>query len=243
MIKNKKHKRVLLKISGEVLQGDAQFGQDLPTLEYVSKEIASLVKNNIQACLVVGAGNFIRGKQFMDEKLINHTTADYMGMLATVMNALALQCALTTMGFKVKIFSSIPMHTVCEPYSYNKALQALNENYIVIFAGGTGNPCVTTDTISVTKAIEMQCDMLLKGTHVDGVYNKDPKENKDAKIYKKISYDEILSNNLEIMDLPAIYIAKKYNLPILVFNLHEEGNLIETIKNGTTKSGNFSLIS
>ena len=240
---NRKHKRVLLKISGEVLQGSAQFGQDLTALEYVSKEIVSLVKNNIQTCLVIGAGNFIRGKQFAKEKLIDHTTADYMGMLATIMNALALQCALTTFDLKVKIFSSIAMHTVCEPYSYAKALRALSNGDVVIFAGGTGNPYVTTDTVSVIKASEMECDMLLKGTQVDGVYDTDPKENKNAKFYNKISYDEVLSNRLGIMDLSAIHIAKDNTLPILVFNLHEKGNAMKVAQNGLIRTGNFSLIS
>ncbi|MEM6339280.1 MAG: UMP kinase [Pseudomonadota bacterium] len=243
IIMAKQHRRVLLKISGEVLQGSSQFGQDLKALEYVSKEIASLAKHNIQTCLVVGAGNFIRGKQFAKETLINHTTADYMGMLATVMNALALQCALTTFGLKVTVFSSVPMHTVCEPYSYAKALRNLEKGNVVIFAGGTGNPYVTTDTVSVIKASEMECDFILKGTQVDGVYDSDPKENKNAKFYEKISYNEVLSQRLEVMDLSAIHIAKNNNLPILIFNLHKKGNLINVVNQDKTKNNNFSIIS
>ena len=209
MIINKNYKRVLLKISGEVLQGSAPFGQDLAALEYISKEIVSLKKNVPQVCLVVGGGNFLRGKQFAKGKLVNQATADYMGMLATIMNALALQDVLISLKLKVKIFSAIPMHTVCEPYSYNKALEALEDRKIVIFAGGIGNPFVTTDTVAVIKAIEMQCDLLLKGTQVDGVYSADPKKNKNAKAYKKIKYGEILAKNLDIIDLPAVYIAKE----------------------------------
>ena len=166
-----------------------------------------------------------------------------MGMLATVMNALALQDALTSLRLKVKIFSAIPMHTVCEPFSHGKALSALENEKIVIFAGGIGNPFVTTDTVSVIKSIEMECDMLLKGTQVDGVYSADPKKNKSAKIYKKIGYDEVISKKLGIMDLPAIYIAKEHNLPIVVFNLHKKGNLMKVSTNGITKIENFSLIS
>ena len=243
MARNKKHKRVLLKISGEILQGKAPFGHDLNALEYIAKEIASIKKIGAEICLVIGGGNLLRGRQFDGGKLIKPATADYMGMLATIMNALAVQDAIRSSGFGVHIFSSIPMHTMCEPYCLSKALTALEDGNIVIFAGGIGNPFVTTDTVSVIKSIEMECDMLLKGTQVDGVYDSDPKKNKSAKRYNKITHEDVIEKGLTVMDLPAIHIAKSYDLPIVVFDLHKQGNLLRIIKNGKTKIQNFSLIS
>ncbi len=242
-MKNKRSKRVLLKISGEALQGKAAFGHDLDSLEYISKEIASIKKDGAEVCLVVGGGNIIRGGQLKLGKLIKRATADYMGMLGTVINALAVQDALTVLGFNVKIFSAIPMHTVCEPYSRSAALDALDSGKIVIFAGGIGNPFVTTDTISVIKSIEMGCDMLLKGTQVDGAYDSDPKKNKSAKRYKKIGYDDVISQGLAVMDLGAVHIAREHKLPIVVFDIHKKGNLSRIVKGGITKIENFSLIS
>jgi uridylate kinase len=243
MAQNKKHKRVLLKVSGEVLQGKASFGYDMAALEYISNEIASLKKTGTQVCLVVGGGNILRGKQLAGSKLIKRATADYMAMLATVMNALALQSALISLGLKAQIFSAMTMHTMCEPYSRHAAIESLENGKIVLFAGGIGNPFVTTDTVSVIRSIEMDCDMLIKGTQVDGVYSADPKKDKYAKLYKKISHAEVTSKNLGIMDLSAIHIAQQHHLPIMVFNLHKKGNLLRIIKNGITKIENFSLIS
>jgi uridylate kinase len=243
MTMNKKHNRVMLKVSGEILQGKAQFGHDLDALEYIAKEIESIKKTGVEVCLVVGGGNLLRGKQFKGGKLIKPSTADYMGMLATIMNALSVQDALASLGLNAKIFSAIPMHTVCEPYSRSNALDAVKDGKIVIFAGGIGNPFVTTDTVSVIKSIELECDMLLKGTQVDGVYDSDPKKNKSAKRYEKIKYDDIISKNLSVMDLPAIHIAKEHSLPIVVFDLHKKGNLLKIIQGGITKIENFSLIS
>ena len=235
--------RVLIKISGEALKGEASFGQDLTALEYISKEISPLKEIGAQICLVVGGGNYLRGKQFNEKKLIKRSTADYMGMLATIMNALALQDALNTVGLQVKIFSAIPIYTVCEPFSHTHALNSLNRGKIVIFAGGIGNPFVTTDTVSVIKAIEMECDMLLKGTQVDGVYSADPKKDNSAKLYTKIGYDDVISKKLGVIDLSAIHIAKEHKLPIIVFNLHKKGNLMKVISAGNTQIENFSLIS
>lgn len=243
MVKSKKHKRILLKVSGEALRGQGSFGQDLVVLEYITNEIISIKKKGVQICMVVGGGNFLRGKQFVRGSLIKHATADYMGMLATIMNALAMKDALNSLGVKAKIFSAIPMHTVCEPYSRSGAMEALENGEVVIFAGGIGNPFVTTDTVSVIKAIEMDCDMLLKGTQVDGVYSADPKKDKRAKVYKNIKYDEVISKNLGVMDLPAVYIAKEHCLPIVIFNLHQKGRILKIVTAGIARPENFSLIS
>jgi uridylate kinase len=243
MTKNKKLKRVLVKVSGEALQGQASSGYDPTALEYISKEIALLKKAGVQVCLVVGGGNILRGKQLAGSKLIKRATADYMAMLATVMNALALQDALISLGLKAQIFSATTMHTMCEPYSRRAAIESLENGKIVLFAGGIGNPFVTTDTVSVIRSIEMDCDMLIKGTQVDGVYSADPKKDKAAKLYKKISHAEVISKGLGIMDLSAIHIAQQHHLPIVIFNLHKKGNLLKIITNGITKIENFSLIS
>lgn len=218
-------KRVLLKLSGEALMGNMQFGHDLPAIENICEKVKTLHDNNIEVCIVIGGGNIIRG---VNSK-IERNNADYMGMLGTVINALALQSVFTNLNLESKIYSAIEIAAMCEPFNRNKVIKSLNKSKIVIFAAGTGNPYFSTDSAAVLRAIEMNCQVLLKATQVDGVYTSDPKLDNTAKKYAQVSYQEILEKNLKIMDSTAIALAKDHKLPIIVFSMAENNNLVDIV--------------
>jgi uridylate kinase len=220
-------KRILLKLSGEVLMGPNQFGIDPETVARVAREIADIV-TQYELCLVVGGGNIFRGLAAA-AKGFDRTSADYMGMLATVMNALAVQNALEQIGVDTRVQSAIPMATVCEPFIRRRAERHLQKGRLVIFAGGTGNPFFTTDSAAALRAAEMGCDALLKGTSVDGVYDADPKKVPDAKRYDTVTFDRVLADNLKVMDASAVALCRDNNIPIMVFNIREQGNLARVL--------------
>lgn len=215
-------KRVLLKISGEALMGNQGYGLHPPTVERIAREIAAVRDLGVEVCLVIGGGNIFRGLQGSAQGM-ERTTADYMGMLATVMNALAMQSALEAIGVFTRVVSAIPMDQVCEPYIRRRAVRHLEKGRVCIFAAGTGNPYFTTDTAATLRASEMHCEAIFKGTQVDGVYDKDPKIHADAVRYDRVSYDEVLQKNLKVMDASAIALARDNKLPIVVFSLDEPG--------------------
>src|SRR6186713_1510317 len=216
-------KRILLKLSGEVLMGQGHFGIDPDTVARVAKEIADVAANH-ELCLVVGGGNIFRGLAGA-AKGFDRSTADYIGMLATVMNALAVQNALEKIGVDTRVQSAIPMSSVCEPYIRRRAMRHMEKGRIVIFAAGTGNPYFTTDTAAALRAAEMNCDALFKGTSVDGVYDADPKKVKTAKRYDTVTFNRVLSDDLKVMDASAVALCRDNNIPIVVFNIRDEGNL------------------
>ncbi len=218
------YKRVLLKISGEALMGDQGFGLNPPTVERIAAEVKNLHDLGVEVCLVIGGGNIFRGLQGSAQGM-ERTTADYMGMLATVMNALAMQGALESLNIHTRVISAIPMDQVCEPYIRRRAVRHLEKKRVCIFAAGTGNPFFTTDTAATLRASEMNCEAIFKGTQVDGIYDKDPKTNADAVRYDSVSYDEVLQKNLKVMDASAIALARDNNLPIIVFSLDTPGGL------------------
>ena len=202
-----KYKRVLLKISGEALMGQREYGLDPSMLSRIASEVKSAFSNGTEICLVIGGGNIFRGLSGAANGM-ERTTADYMGMLATVMNALGMQSALEEQGINTRVLSAIPMQTVCEPYIRRRAVRHMEKGRVVIFAGGTGNPFFTTDTAAALRASEMDCDAIFKGTNVDGVYDSDPKINKDAKKIDELSYLDVISKNLRVMDLSAVQSIK-----------------------------------
>lgn len=222
-------KRVLLKLSGEVLMGSGQYGIDPATVNRVGGEVKAAVDAGYQVCLVVGGGNIFRGLSAAAQGF-ERASADYMGMLATVMNALAVQNALEQMGVETRVQSAIPMTSVCEPYIRRRAERHMEKGRVVIFAAGTGNPFFTTDTGAALRAAEMQCDALLKGTSVDGVYTADPKKDPQATRYDHVSFDRVLSDNLKVMDAAAIALCRDNNIPIVVFNIREQGNLAKIMR-------------
>ena len=217
-----KYKRVMLKISGEALMGDQGYGLHPPTVARIAEEVKSVHDMGVEICMVIGGGNIFRGLQGSAQGM-ERTTADYMGMLATVMNALAMQSALESLGIFTRVISAIPMDQVCEPYIRRRAVRHLEKARVCIFAAGTGNPYFTTDTAATLRATEMSCEAIFKGTKVDGVYDKDPAEHSDAQRYDAISYDEVLAKHLKVMDATAIALAQGNNLPIIVFSLDEPG--------------------
>ncbi|MEL6516365.1 MAG: UMP kinase [Pseudomonadota bacterium] len=214
--------RVLLKISGEALMGDQGFGLHPPTVERIAREVKSVHDLGVQICMVIGGGNIFRGLQGSAQGM-ERTTADYMGMLATVMNALAVQSALEGLGIHTRVISAITMNEVAEPYIRRRAVRHLEKDRVVIFAAGTGNPYFTTDTAATLRANEMSCEAIFKGTKVDGVYDKDPNKHSDAKRFDTITYDDVLQQHLGVMDASAIALARDNNLPIIVFSLDEPG--------------------
>ena len=216
------YSRVLLKISGEALMGDQGFGLHPPTVAKIAKEVRSVHELCVEVCMVIGGGNIFRGLQGSAQGM-ERTTADYMGMLATVMNALAMQSALEALGIHTRVISAIRMDEVAEPYIRRRAVRHLEKKRVCIFAAGTGNPYFTTDTAATLRATEMSCQAIFKGTLVDGVYDKDPAKHSDAKRYDKISYDDVLARNLKVMDASAIALARDNGLPIIVFSLDEPG--------------------
>ena len=224
-----RYRRILLKVSGEVLMGDQAFGIDLNTLDLVAADIAEVVSHGIELCLVVGGGNIFRGLN-MAGKGMERASADYMGMLATVMNALALQSALEKIGVHTRVQSAIPMDAVCEPYIRRRALRHLEKGRVVIFAAGLGAPFFTTDTPAALRAAEMGCDALFKGTSVDGVYTADPKKEPGAERYERLSYLEVLAQDLRVMDASAIALMRDNAIPIVVFSIRERGNLMRVLQ-------------
>ena len=215
-------KRVLLKISGEALMGDQGYGLHPPTVEQIATEVKTVHDVGAEICMVIGGGNIFRGLQGSAQGM-ERTTADYMGMLATVMNALAMQSSLEEQGVHTRVVSAIPMDQVCEPYIRRRAVRHLEKKRVVIFAAGTGNPYFTTDTAATLRASEMACEAIFKGTQVDGIYDKDPNKHRDALRYASVTYDEVLQKRLKVMDASAIALARDNNLPIIVFSLDEPG--------------------
>lgn len=223
------YNRILLKISGESLMGERQFGLDPAMVNRVAKEIATIVNYGVEVCVVIGGGNIFRGVSGAANGM-ERATADYMGMLATVMNALAMQSSLEQNGLQSRVQSALPISAVCEPYIRRRAVRHMEKKRIVIFAAGTGNPFFTTDTAAALRATEMGCDAILKATKVDGVYDADPEQNKNAKRYDALSYLEVLSRDLKVMDAPAISLAKENSIPILVFSIQKPGTLAEVVR-------------
>ena len=217
-----KYDRVMLKISGEALMGDQGYGLHPPTVARIAQEVKSVRDMGVEVCMVIGGGNIFRGLAGSAQGM-ERTTADYMGMLATVMNALAMQSALEQIGVYTRVISAIPMDQVCEPYIRRRAGRHLEKKRVCIFAAGTGNPYFTTDTAATLRASEMACQAIFKGTKVDGVYDKDPKKHADATRYTHVTYDEVLQKHLGVMDASAIALARDNNLPIIVFSLDEPG--------------------
>ena len=231
------YKRVLLKISGEALMGNLGYGLHPPTVERIAKEIQTVHEMGLQICMVIGGGNIFRGLQGSAQGM-ERTTADYMGMLATVMNALAMQSALEELGVHTRVVSAIPMDQVCEPYIRRRAVRHLEKGRVCIFAAGTGNPYFTTDTAAPLRATEMKCEAIFKGTKVDGIYDKDPKKHSNAIKYQAISYDEVLQKRLGVMDASSIALARDNNLPIVVFSLDEEGGFSGILSG----NGSFTIV-
>jgi uridylate kinase len=219
-----KYKRVLLKLSGEALMGNDSFGINTDVLEEISGEIKGIMGLGVEVGIVIGAGNIFRGVKGASQGM-DRTAADNMGMLATVINSLALQDALERGGVVTRVMSAIPMRLVCEPYIRRRATRHLEKGRAVIFAAGTGNPYFTTDSAGVLRALEIDADIIIKATKVDGVYDKDPVEHADAVKFDTLSYDDVLSKNLRVMDAAGIALAKEDNKPILVLNMTQSGNI------------------
>ena len=216
------YSRVMLKISGEALMGDQGYGLHPPTVERIAAEVQTVHDMGVEICMVIGGGNIFRGLQGSAQGM-ERTTADYMGMLATVMNALAMQSSLEGLGIHTRVISAITMNEVAEPYIRRRAVRHLEKKRVCIFAAGTGNPYFTTDTAATLRANEMKCEAIFKGTKVDGVYDKDPEKYPDAKRYDQVSYDEVLAKRLGVMDASAIALARENEIPIIVFSLDEPG--------------------
>ena len=224
-----KYRRVLLKVSGEALMGTQGYGIDVAALERIASDIKEAVDAGAQICVVIGGGNIFRGLSGVAAG-IDRATADYMGMLATIMNAIAMQAALERLGLPTRVQSAIPITSVCEPYIRRRAIRHMEKGRAVIFAAGTGNPFFTTDTAAALRAAEMGCDAMFKATQVDGVYSDDPKRVKDAERYDFLSYHEVLSRDLKVMDASAISLSRENGIPIVVFSIHEKGNLSQILK-------------
>lgn len=227
------YKRIMVKISGEALMGGQKYGLHPPTVERIAREIKQIHELEVEVCMVIGGGNVFRGLQGSAQGM-ERTTADYMGMLATVMNALAMQSALESMDVPTRVLSAIPMDQICEPYIRRRAMRHLEKNRVCIFASGTGNPYFTTDTAATLRASELDCEAIFKGTKVDGVYDVDPRLNEGAARYGRVSFDEVLQKNLKVMDASAIALARDNNLPIIVYSIVESGGLKEILENRGT---------
>jgi len=230
--------RILLKLSGEALMGEQEFGLDTETVDRIASEIKSVTELGVEVCIVVGGGNIFRGVSGASAGM-DRASADYMGMLATVMNALAMQSALEEIGAQTRVLSAIPMQSVSEPYIRRRAVRHMEKRRIVIFAAGTGNPFFTTDTAAALRASEMACDALLKATKVDGVYSADPETDPDAKRFDTLGYLDVLSKDLKVMDAAAVSLARENNIPILVFSIQNAGAFVDVAKGG----GTYTIIS
>lgn len=233
-----RYKRVLLKVSGEVLMGDQGYGIDMKTVAEVAQAVADVANEGVQICLVIGGGNIFRGLSKAAGDM-DRASADYMGMLATVMNALAMQAALEKIGVQTRVQSALVMNAVAEPYVRRRALRHLEKGRVVIFAAGVGAPFFTTDSGAALRAAEMGCDALLKGTSVDGVYTADPKKDPTATRYDSLSYHDVLAKDLKVMDASAVALMRDSGIPIVVFSIREEGSFRKTL----TGQGAFTVIS
>ncbi|MFP4385785.1 MAG: UMP kinase [Alphaproteobacteria bacterium] len=231
------YKRVMLKMSGEVLMGEKEFGLHSCTVKRVAEDIKEVVDLGVEVCVVVGAGNIFRGVSGAADGM-DRTTADYMGMLGIVINALALQNALENMQVKTRVMSAIRMDAICEPYIRRRAIRHMEKGRVVIFAAGTGNPYFTTDTAATLRASEMDCDVIMKGTKVNGIYSADPKTNPDAERYDRITYLDVLTKGLRVMDATAISLARENNIPIVVFSVMEKGNFANIARG----DGEFTVV-
>ncbi|MEO0361704.1 MAG: UMP kinase [Pseudomonadota bacterium] len=232
-----KYPRILLKISGEALMGDQGFGLHPPTVARIAAEVKKVHDLGVEICLVIGGGNIFRGLSGSAQGM-DRTSADYMGMLATIMNALAVQSSLENLDVHTRVISAIPMDQICEPYIRRRAVRHLEKKRICIFAAGTGNPYFTTDTAATLRAMEMNCGAIYKGTQVDGVYDSDPRKNPDAVRYDRVGYDEVLAKNLQVMDASAIALARDNALPIIVFSLNHEGGFASVLSG----KGKFTIV-
>ncbi len=222
------YKRILLKLSGESLMGDKQFGIDNSVLVQYSKEIKTVIDMGVEVAIVVGGGNIFRGLQ-ASEGGMDRVQGDYMGMLATVINSMALQAALEGLGVYTRLQSAIKMEAICEPFIRRRAVRHLEKGRVVIFGAGTGNPYFTTDTAASLRAIEIEADVILKGTRVDGIYTADPEKDKKAKKFDKITFDEVYKRDLKVMDMTAFTLCQENNLPIIVFDMNKKGNLVRVV--------------
>jgi uridylate kinase len=232
------YRRVLLKISGEALMGDQEYGLDPEMVIRIASEVKSVHENGVQVCLVIGGGNIFRGVAGAAAGM-ERASGDFMGMLATVINALAMQNALERCGVPTRVQSAITMQAVCEPYIRRRAIRHMEKGRVVIFAAGTGNPFFTTDTAAALRASETSCDALLKATKVDGVYSADPKKVADATRYESLTYHEVLAKDLQVMDASAISLARENKIPILVFSIHKPGGFADVVAG----RGLFTIIS
>jgi len=224
-----KYKRVLLKLSGESFCRPGGFGIDGEALESIAERVSHICKLGPQVAVVVGAGNFIRGQTFSKTSRIPRNTADYMGMLTTIINACALQETLESLGQPTRVLSAIKVDALCEPFIRRKALWHLENGRIAILAGGTGNPFFTTDTAAALRASELDADLLIKATKVDGVYSDDPMKNPNAQLFDRLSYDDVLTKNLKVIDHAAISLCKENNIPVIVLNIFEKGNITKAL--------------
>ena len=225
-----KKKRILVKFSGEALAGDSGFGIDNAVLKFIAKQIKELVENGIQVGIVIGGGNIIRGVSAARDGIIKRTSGDHMGMLATVINSIAMREALESVGLDVRVQSAIKMEAICETFIVGRANRHLEKGRVVILAAGTGNPFFTTDTAATLRAIEIDSNMIIKATKVDGVYDKDPNKFDDATLLKELNYELAMSDDIKVMDDTAIALAKDNSLPILVCNMFKDGNLLKIIQ-------------
>ncbi len=231
------YKRVMLKVSGEALMGQRDYGLDTKTVRRIAEDVKGVVDLGVEVCLVIGGGNIFRGIAGAAAGM-DRAQADYMGMLATVMNALGMQSALEKLGVPTRVQSAIAMQSVCEPYIRRRAIRHMEKGRVVIFAAGTGNPFFTTDTAAALRAAEMGCDALLKGTQVDGVYSADPRKNPQAERYVTLTYLDMLARDLAVMDAAAISLCRENKLPIIVFNIHEPGAFTAVMRG----EGNFTTV-
>ena len=229
-----KYKRVMLKISGEALMGPQGFGLHPPTVERIAREVKSVHDMGVEICMVIGGGNIFRGLSGAADGM-DRASADYMGMLATIMNALAMQNGLERLGVPTRVLSAIPMTSVCEPYIRRRAIRHMEKARVVIFAAGTGNPFFTTDTAAALRAAEMSCDALMKGTNVDGVYSADPKTDPSAERFDRLSYIDVLTKDLKVMDASAVSLSRENGIPIVVFSIQTSGSFMNVLR-GTGKS-------
>ena len=232
------YKNILLKISGETLSGDGKFGFDFEVLNKLCLNIKKIHKKKIKISIVIGGGNFMRGSE-LSNGVLDRVTSDYMGMLGTVMNSMAMQSNLEKLGIQTRVMTALNINQIAEPYIKRKASRHLDKNRIVIFAAGTGNPFFSTDTAAVLRASEMKCEVILKATKVDGIYNKDPALNKNAKKISKISYNDFLNKEIKVMDATAISLAKDRKLPIVIFSMLDSSNIVKIVE----LKGNYSIIS
>jgi len=221
-----KYKRVLLKLSGEALMGEKSYGIDPKILEQYAKDVKKVINQGVQVAVVIGGGNIFRGVQGVSGGIVDRAQGDYMGMLATVINAMALQGAFEKYGMKTRLLSAIKMEQICEPFIRRRAMRHLEKGRIVIFGAGTGNPYFTTDSAASLRAVEIEADLVLKGTRVDGIYTADPEKDQNAKRFDKISFSEVYERGLNVMDLTAITLCQENNLPIVVFDMNKEGNFL-----------------